>query len=156
MGVARDESHRLHFIPNRRLTQVSSVILEPESEENSVNPNPDYRYGELSYSGWKPGRDRRLYTRPDGKVVLPAGYGGRSPFFALTPGKHYNVHAKGNGGDMYLVYFDKMGKQIASRFMMRPGPEGAKTDFTPPEGVTTCRFELYGNAILEELRVTED
>ena len=149
-------SLRLRFIPNRRLTQVSSVTLGPESEEKSVNPNPDFRYGELSYSGWKPGRDGRLYTRPDGKVVLAAGYGGRSPFFPLTPGYRYNVHAKGNGGDIRLVYFDQMGKQIASRFLMRPAPEGARTDFTPPEGVTTCRFELYGNAILEELRVTEE
>jgi hypothetical protein len=147
---------KLRFIPNRRLTQVSSFALEPETEEKSVNPNPDFRYGELSYSGWKPGRDGRLYTRPGGKVVLAAGYGGRSPFFPLTPGKRYNVHAKGNGGDIRLVYFDRMGKQIASRFLMRPASEGSKTDFTPPEGVTTCRFELYGNAILEELRVRED
>jgi hypothetical protein len=149
-------SMKLRFIPNRRLTQVSSMALEPETEEQSVNPNPDFRYGELSYSGWKPGRDGRLYMRPDGKVVLAAGYGGRSPFFPLNPGTRYDVHVKGSGGTINLVYFDRAGKQMASRFLIRPAPDGAKTDFTPPEGVTACRLEFYGNAILEELRVTEN
>lgn len=145
---------KLRFTPNRRFTRISSIALEPETEEQSINPNPDFRYGELGYSGWKPGRDGRLIMRPDGKVVFAASYGGQSPPFPLTPGKRYKVLVKGKGGDVRLVYLDQTGKQMSSRFLIRPAPEGATTDFTPPDHVAACRFEMYGDAILEELRVT--
>lgn len=147
-------SLKLRFIPNRRLTLINTISLELEREELSINPNPDFRYGELSYSGWKPGRDGRLYTRPDGKVVLAPGYGGRSSQFLLTPGKRYDVLARGQGGTVRLTYFGEAGQQVSSRFLIRPTAEGATTDFVPPEGVVSCRLELFGTDLLEELRVT--
>lgn len=110
---------RVRFQSNHRSTQIAGLQLVEETEEGTINPNPDFRYGELNYSGWKPQRDGRLYTRPDGKTVLNWGYRGDSPFFPLSPMRKYAVSATGEGGNLNIQYYDKDGKQIISRFLLR-------------------------------------
>jgi len=147
---------RLRFRSNDRITRIASLRLAEETEENSLIPNPDFRYGELSYSGWHPQRDGRLYTRPDGKTVFHAGYGGSSPFFPLAEGITYEVTATGTGekdkATIQIQYFDKDGKSLLTRFLIRPDPKGATTRLTPPPGTASAWIVLYG-VILEEFRI---
>ena len=148
---------KIRFYSNGRPTQISGLKLAVETEEGTVNPNPDFRYGELNYSGWQPQRDGRLLTRPDGKTVLNVGYGGSSPFFPLSPGTKYRVSAIGESpqgkGTLNIQYYDHEGKSIRSGFLFRPIPEGVATELTPPPGTVLARVVMYGGVILEEFKV---
>lgn len=149
---AEAASLKVRFQSKGRSTRIASLHLAEEGEEKTVNPNPDFRYGELNYTGWQPQRDGRLYTRPDGKSVLNTGYGGTSPFFPLHSGSKYRVSAIGEGDKISIQYFDKGGKSILSRFLFRPSPKGVETELIPPPGSIMARIVVY-NVILEEFRV---
>lgn len=148
-------SLKVRFQTNAHATRIASLQLAEETGENTVNPNPDFRYGELNYAGWQPQRDGRLYTRPDGKTVLNAGYGGTSPVFPLHPENKYRVFTVGQGKTINIQYFNKEGKSILNRFLLRPTPKGAETELTPPPGTAMARVVMYGEVILEEFKVTE-
>lgn len=147
---------QVRFQSNGRSTRIASLRLTEETAENAVIPNPDFRYGDLNYSGWLPQRDGRLYTRPDGKTVLHAGYGGTSPFFPLDPGTTYEITAIGDGNKgkatINIEYIDKNGASLLNRFLIRPDPKGAKTELTPPPGTVAGRLVTYG-VILEEFLI---
>lgn len=143
------------FRSNQRKTFLSSLRLVEETEEKTVNPNPDFRYGELSYSGWQPNREGRLYTRPDGKTVLHVGYGGSSPYFPLNPAKKYRLTAIGEGGNMTLRYVNEEGKTLVSRPLGSITPEGKSIEVTPPKGTVAGRVTMLGSLILEEFKVVE-
>src|SRR5690606_16286601 len=74
---------RVRFLPRERTLRIDTIELALDDEDQAVNCNPDFRYGDLNYSGWRPARDGRLYTRPDGKTVLKTGYAGTSSHFPL-------------------------------------------------------------------------
>lgn len=144
------------FQSNGRITRLLNFQLIEEREEGTVNPNPDFRYGELNYNGWRPGRDGRLYERPDGKVVLNSGYGGVSQLFPLSPENKYNVSSIGEGAHVNIEYFDAEGTSIATRFLVRPTLEGAKTEFVPPEGTAAGRLSATRNVLLHEIRIEKN
>lgn len=148
---------KVRFQSNGRETRIADLKLVEETEEKSINPNPDFRYGELSYSGWKPQRDGRLHTRPDGKTVLNSVRGASSGSFPLNPGSNYRIFAVGSGanGTVSITYFDKDGKNIITSFLLRPTKEGTSADFTPPAGTAMATLMIDNSAILEEVRVTE-
>lgn len=141
--------------PRRHTTLVSRVALAPADEDGAINANPDFRYGELNYCGWRPQRDGRIYRRPDGKCVFNAGYGGSSPRFPLQPGKSYTATAHGEGGQVTLNYFDDQGRKTSGRFLMRPAQEGAQATFTPPDGTAAGGIVMYGGTVLESFKVEE-
>ena len=151
-------SIKIRFQSNARSTRIASLQLAEETAEKTVNPNPDFRYGELNYTGWNPQRDGRLYTRPDGKTVLNVGYGGASPFFPLSPGTKYHVSAIGESpgikGTVNIHYYDVAGKSIRSGFLFRPTLLGVETELTPPQGTAMARIVMYGGVILDEFKVT--
>lgn len=134
----------IRLLPRKHDTCVERVSLEPDDEGGTVNANPDFRYGELNYCGWRPQRDGRIYRRPDGSCVFRSGYGGASPPFPLRAGLPYRLAATGDGGHMNLDYSDAQGKIIASRFLLRPTPEGVSVELTPPDGTVSGRVVLYG------------
>lgn len=148
-------SLRVTFQSNGRTTSLSSLQLVEETEEGTVNANPDFRYGELNYSGWKPSRDGRLYKRPDGKVVLNTGYGNSSSFFPLNPESRYRVSAIGEGTYLNIEYLDKNRKSIANRFLIRPTPEGAETEFVPPEGTVMGRMINVRPQLVQDIQIVE-
>lgn len=156
---AKAVSLKIRFQSNDRSTSIASLQLAEETAEKTVNPNPDFRYGELNYAGWQPQRDGRLYTRPDGKTVLNVGYGGASPFFPISPGTKYHVSAigesPGNKGTLNIHYYDDAGKSIRSGFLFRPTLKGVETEVTPPPGTVMARIVMYGGVILEEFKVTQ-
>lgn len=156
---AKAVSLTIRFQSNSGTTRIASLKLAEETTEATVNPNPDFRYGELNYTGWNPQRDGRLYTRPDGKTVLNVGYGGASPFFPLSPSTKYLVSAIGESpkgkGSVDIQYYDEAGKSIRKGFLFRPVPQGVATELTPPPGTAMARIVMYGGVILEEFRVTE-
>ncbi len=149
---------KIRFHAHDRSTRIASLTLAEETEEKTINPNPDFRYGELNYSGWQPQRDGRLYTRPDGKTVLNVGYGGTTPFFPLSPGTRYRVSVIGESpegkGTLNIQYYDEGGKSINTGFLLRPALEGVETELTPPPGTAAARVVMYGGVILEEFKVT--
>ncbi len=148
-------SLKIRFQSNGRTTRISALRLVEETAEQTINPNPDFRYGELSYCGWSPKRDGRLYTRPDGETVLNTGHLGASPYFPLEGGKRYRFSAKGKGAHLNAHYYDKEGKSIASRFILRPAVEGAEAEAVPPEGTAMARVVASGVVFLEELKVVK-
>ncbi len=148
-------SVRVCFESNGKAAQIASFKLVEEADEGTINPNPDFRYGELSYSGWQPTRNGRLYTRPDGKTVFEAGYGGASPLFPLNESKKYRVSAVGKGGSINIQYYDKEGKMFQGRFLMRPAETGAETELTPPPGTKRGRIVMFKGVILESFKVVE-
>lgn len=149
---------KVRFLSESQTTQIARLELDEETDEGTVNPNPDFRYGQLNYSGWQPQRDGRLYTRPDGKTVLNVGYGGTSPFFPLSPETKYRVSAIGESaggkGTVSIQYFDQQGTSIRSSFLFRPALQGVETELTPPPGTALARIVMYGGVILEEFKVT--
>lgn len=148
------EALQVVFTPNRFDTFVGEVRIEHASEEPGIAPNPDFRYGDLNYCGWRPYRDGRLVTRPDGKTILKPGYGGSSPAFPLSPDKTYQITATGiGGGTVNINYFNAEGKSIHRRFLLRPTAEGVRTELTPPENTAYGSVYMYGIVALESLRV---
>ena len=145
----------IRITPRGHTTLVARVALTPADEGGAINANPDFRYGELNYCGWRPQRDGRIYRRPDGKCVFNAGYGGSSPRFPLQPGKSYTATALGEGGQVTLNYFDDHGGKTSGRFLLRPAPEGVQTTFTPPEGTAAGSIVMYGGTVLESFKVEE-
>lgn len=156
---AKATSLKVVFQSNGRNTRISGLQLAEETTEKTVNPNPDFRYGELNYSGWNPQRDGRLYTRPDGEVVFNAGYGGSSPIFPLLAGSKYHISTKGEStkgnGRLTILYYDQAGKNLHRRFLIRPTPEGAETELSPPPGTVMAQIVMYGGVILQDFKVTE-
>jgi len=146
---------KVRFQANKTTTRVARLTLEEETGEETVNPNPDFRYGELNYCGWIPARDGRLYTRPDGKTVFNAGYGGYSPPFPLQEGKNYRIATAGVGRTINIEYYSKDGKMLQKRFLIRPTPEGSETLLTPPPETAFARIVMYGGIILESFSVFE-
>jgi len=144
---------RVRFKANGRDARLASIRLVEETAEGTINPNPDFRYGELSYCGWRPQRDGRLYTRPDGKVVFNTGYLGGSSMFPLAGGKTYRFFARGSGSALNAIYYDHDGKQLVQRFLLRPAPQGVSVEATPPPGTAYCRITVNGVAFLEEFAV---
>lgn len=151
---------KIRFQANDQATRIASLQLAEEVAEKTVNPNPDFRYGELNYAGWQPQRDGRLYTRPDGKTVLNVGYGGASPFFPLSPRNKYLVSSigksSGNKGTVNIHYYDEAGEPILKSFLFRPVPEGVETELTPPPETAMARIVMYGGVILEEFKITRE
>jgi hypothetical protein len=149
---------RVRFLPRQRALRVDDLELVADDEGQAVNCNPDFRYGELNYCGWRPARDGRLYTRPDGKTVLHSGYAGTSPRFPLRAGATYRLQARGTGttanGWLSLTYYDAEGKSLGNRFLLRPVPAGSAVELTPPPGSDHGTVAMY-SVILEEFRVTE-
>lgn len=156
---ANAHSLKIRFQSNGHPTRIASLRLAKETTEGTVNPNPDFRYGELNYAGWQPRRAGRLYTRPDGKTVFNAGYGAVSPFFPLSAETKYHVSAigqsPGGGGTVSIIYLDKSGESIRRSFLFRPTSEGVQTELTPPPQTVMARVVMYRGLILNEFKVTE-
>lgn len=146
---------KVRFHSNGRPAALFRLRLVPEDEEGSINPNPDFRYGELSYCGWSPLRDGRLHTRPDGKTVLNSGHLGTSPAFPMQSGRTYRFSARGEGANINIQYYDKDGKRLISRFLFAPSPGGVESEVVPPEGTVMARAVMSGVVVLEEFRVVE-
>lgn len=146
---------KVHFQTNKRKTYLAALKLKEELDEKSINSNPDFRYGELNYSGWQPAREGRLYTKPDGKTVLHVGYNGASPYFPLSPGKKYRVTAVGKGGRMTLHYVNKEGKNLLSRAFGTVTMKGMEKEIEPPAGTVAARVTMLGSLVLEEFKVVE-
>lgn len=148
----------IRFWPRGRKLSIDDVTLEETTEDGTVNCNPDFRYGELNYCGWRPARGGRLYARPDGKTVLNTGYAATSGPFPLRPEDTYRFFARGEKttekGWLSLTFFGEKGKRLGSRFLLRPTPEGESVDLIPPAGTTYGAVALY-SVILEELKVTK-
>lgn len=144
----------LRFQPRNHVTQVARLSIETADEDGVVNNNPDFRYGELSYSGWRPQRDGRLYLRPDGTCVFNSGYGGSSPAFPLQAGRRYRLTGLGDGGYLNIYYYDAEGKTIVSTFLMRfTGRQEVTASLTPPAGCVSGKIVAY-SVLLEFFRVT--
>lgn len=143
----------VRFEPRGRAIEIREVRLGA-ADAATINRNPDFRYGELNYSGWRPAREGRLYRRPDGRTVFVPGYGGMSPLFPLRDDSTYRLEAKGLGGRVTLIYYGREGNRMASRHLLRPTPEGAVVELQPPEGVQSGRAVMYGVVGLELFRVT--
>lgn len=146
---------KVNLRANNRKAYLAGLRLVEETEEKTVNPNPDFRYGDLSYSGWRPAREGRLYTRPDGKTVLHVGYSGTSPYFPLDPAKKYRITAVGEGGTMTLHYYNKDGKSLLSRAFGTVTLKGMEKEVQPPAGAVAGRVSMLGSLILEEFKVVE-
>lgn len=146
---------KVYFQANGRKTQLANLRLVEETEEKTLNPNPDFRYGELNYSGWQSQRDGRLYKRPDGKVVFNGAYSARSPAFPLEAGRKYRASAIGQGGAVEIQYFDRDGKSLLKRHLLRPADEGAEAELIPPAGTVAANFLLTGGAIVQEVKIVE-
>lgn len=152
---ANAASMRMRFFTRGHDLYVDAFGLSRFQHDNVVNLNPQFRYGELNYAGWRPQRDGRLYLRPDGKTVFTSGWGGASSTFPLQHGQNYRFHVRGPvGGRLNLEYFDRDGNRITSRFLLRPNPDGAETVLNPPEGTAMGRAVMYGVVGLEEFTVT--
>ncbi len=145
---------KVRFRPNGRGTQVAALRLLPETEEGTVNPNPDFRYGELNYSGWAPQRDGRMYQKPDGKVVMVSGYYAASSIFPLQQGRQYHIRGVGSAGRVALRYLNQQGREVSSRSLFQLTPNGVEIEISPPPDVVAGVFILV-NTVIEELRVTE-
>jgi uncharacterized protein YqkB len=145
---------RVRLRTNRRAMQVTALRLIPETEENTINPNPDFRYGELDYCGWNPDRDGRIYQKPDGEMVFKSGYGARTAAFPLRADKTYLIRGLGDTGSVNLLYLDAEGKQLSNRRVFNLSRAGGELEFTPPEGVVAGRL-LVRTAVVSEIRVTE-
>lgn len=143
----------IRFSPRKHATYISRVTLTPDTEDDTVNPNPDFRHGELNYCGWSPQRDGRLYTRPDGKTIFRSGYYGGSPKFPLQPGRKYQITGLGEGGSLVLNYYNDEGKKLGDRFLMHcsSNKEGV-TEVVPPEQTVSANVTVTGT-ILEYLKV---
>lgn len=147
---------KVNFQSNGRTACLSNLKLAEETEEGTLNVNPDFRYGELNYCGWKPSGDGRLYQHPDGKSTLNAGFHYFSPFFPLNPKNTYHVSAIGEGGEVNIDYFDENLKFVVQgRFLIRLKPEGMETEFTPPEGTVMGRVTGIRSPIIQEIRIME-
>ena len=149
-------SLKVVFRPNRKNTHLYHFSLLPETSEGTVNPNPDFRYGELNYSGWAPQRAGQLYKRPDGKIVMVPGYGGLSPSFPVKAEQRYIATARGDSGTLALQYFDARGNQILSRFLLRLDPEKEVVgEVIPPAGTARIVMCFHEDAIIHEVRIVE-
>ena len=140
---------KVRFTPSGHTTHLRDASLADITDQQTINLNPDFRYGELNYSGWNPRRDGRLYQRPDDVVVLRPGYGGTSPIFPLNDSVAYEIRARGEGGRINMTYFDEEGNRLHSRFLIRPGDGEEPVEFTPPQGVRFGRLIMYGVAWVE-------
>ena len=153
---------RLELRPRKNKLFIESVKLEPENEEGTINCNPDFRYGELNPSGWRPDYDGRLYRRPDGKTILKSGYSASSPIFLVNDRSRYSFYCKGGSyeetrGKTTLDFYNEKGDKNGSIHLfwadaMKDG--GIKTGVMPPPGTFQARV-VVSHALFEELRVTK-
>jgi len=154
---------RLDLSPRKNKLFIESIKLEVEKDEGTINCNPDFRYGELNPSGWRPDYDGRLYRRPDGKTIMKSGYSASSPIFPVNDHSRYSVYCKGNSyeaktGKTTLNFYDEKGGRKGSIHLfwadaMKDG--GTKTGIMPPPGTFQAQV-VVGHALFEELRVTKD
>ncbi len=147
---------KIRFSPRNSPLYIDNLEIV-SIDDGTINVNPEFEYGELNYSGWRPARDGRLYTRPDGKTVFKSGYGGVSPFFPLRETVTYQLYARGQrqttNGWLSLTYYDAEGKRLGDRFLLRPTVEGESVELVPPPGTFEARLVMY-SVILESFRVT--
>lgn len=149
-------SMKIIFRPAKRTTYVRDGRLEELKDQTTINLNPDFHYGELNYAGWRTQREGLLLTRPDGKVIFRAGYGGGTSVFPLDPQSTYRIVAKGSGRTINMVYYNEAGKQLNSRFLTRPSANGdTSAEFTPPEGTCYGRLVTYGVTALESCEIVK-
>ncbi len=154
---------RLELRPRKNKLFIESVKLEPENEEGTINCNPDFRYGELNPSGWRPDYDGRLYHRSDGKTIMKSGYSASSPIFPVNDHSIYSFYCKGTSyeakpGKTPLNFYDKKGVRQGSIHLfwadaMKDG--GTKTGVMPPSGTFQAKV-VVSQTLFEELRVTKD
>jgi len=154
---------RLDLMPRKNKLLIESIKVEVEKDEGTVNCNPDFRYGELNPSGWRPDFDGRLYRRPDGKTVLKSGYSASSPVFPVNDHSRYSFYCKGSSyeakrGKATLHFYDENGGRKGSihLFWADAMKDGAtKKGVKPPPGTFQAQV-IVSRAIFEELRVTKD
>lgn len=161
----RANTMQLVLSPRKHKLLVESIRLEVEQNEGTVNCNPDFRYGELSPSGWSWDSEGRLYRRPDGKTVLKSGVSGNSPIFPVSDQSRYSFYCRGSAyeikqefGNATVSFYDETGGNLGGMhlFWAEAMGEGAKkTQIKPPPGATQAQVNLR-RVIFEELRVTED
>lgn len=148
---------KVNFQSNGRTASLSNLQLTEETEEGTLNVNPDFRYGELNYCGWTPSGDGRLYQHPNGKSTFNTGFHYFSPFFPLSPKSTYHVSAIGEGGEVNIDYFDENLKFVVQgRFLIRLKPEGMETEFTPPEGTVMGRVTGIRSQVIQEIRIVKN
>lgn len=140
------------FMPNGVTTRIRALSLELCEDAGGLIGNPDFRYGELNYCGWRPARDGRIYQLDDGRRVFNSGYGGMSSIFPLREGQSYVAVGRGVGRPN-LAYLDAEGKQLNTRFLfeLKSGQE-SRAEFSPPPGSRYGRIVMY-NVWLESLQV---
>ena len=152
-GVA--ETITVQFSPNNKKTYIERIAILADDEGGAINQNPDFRYGELNYCGWRPSRDGRLYDTPEGKTVYRSGYYASSPTFPLKALRAYRAIASGSSGALNINYYDSNGKSVGKRFLLRPSnKEPATVEFTPPEGTTSGNIIVTGH-LLTALKIEE-
>ncbi len=157
------ETLRLTLGPKNRGLKLKKLVLESETAEDSVNCNPDFRYGPLNLSGWNPDTEGRLYLRPDGTTVLKCGYGAGSSMFAVDEETRYSFFCKGEsyastGGKVTVSFFDIAGNELGNThlFWGKDMEDGAtKSKIQPLPGSKLAQIKA-SRVILQEVKVTED
>ncbi len=152
---------QLELRPNRNRLFVERFNLEKESGEDTINPNPDFRYGPLNPCGWA--AQTRFFRTPDGKTVAQCGYYNGSPFFLLDEKGSYSYYCKGveagpGKATIVVSFFDVNGVKTGTTHLFH-GPEvkggAVKAGLNPPPGTFQAQV-IVTNMILSDWRVTRD
>jgi hypothetical protein len=153
----------IKLAPRKRNLLVERMVLEVEDAEGTVNCNPDFRYGELNLSGWRPDTEGRLFRRPDDTTVLKCGAAATSSVFVVDDGLRYSFLCKGVGydkksGKVIVLFFDENGNELGHThlFWDRDMQEGAtKAGIRPIPGSKLAILQA-SLVILEKVMVTKD
>jgi hypothetical protein len=153
----------IKLAPRKRNLLVEKMVLEVEDAEGTVNCNPDFRYGELNLSGWRPDTEGRLFRRPDNTTVLKCGTAATSSVFVVDDELRYSFLCKGIGydkksGKVIVLFFDENGNELGHThlFWDRDMQEGAtKAGIRPIPGSKLAILKA-SLVILEKVIVTKD
>jgi hypothetical protein len=157
------ETLHINLAPRKRTLLVERMVLEVEDAEGTVNCNPDFRYGELNLSGWRPDTEGRLFRRPDNTTVLKCGTAATSSVFVVDDELRYSFLCKGIGydkksGKVIVLFFDENGNELGHThlFWDRDMQEGAtKAGIRPIPGSKLAILKA-SLVILEKVIVTKD
>ncbi|TWU22875.1 hypothetical protein Pla52o_24070 [Novipirellula galeiformis] len=157
------ETLHLNLAPRKRTLLVESMVLKVEDAEGTVNCNPDFRYGELNLSGWRPDTEGRLFRRPDNTTVLKCGTAATSSVFIVDDELRYSFLCKGVGynkksGKVIILFFDENEKVLGHThlFWDKDMQDGATKAGIKPISGSKMAILKASSVILEKVLVTKD
>jgi len=132
---------------------LKSITVVPETEEGTINPNPDFRYGELSYNGWHPKGGGRIEAVEDGKFTFSSTGDTNSARFPLDANQNYTASVVKQGGRIDIHFMSEEDRRIDSRLLFRQTEYEGETSFFTPEGTSYAYLSTRFPVTLERIEI---